>query len=255
MPTPESTLRDLNARLDLPTRQRALLIREIRADFEGLVASLVAEGLSTEDAVARAVGMLTPTADDADILAGLHRSWYVRLVTHLQPQRVRVAERTGIAVMAVLAAMAPVYVLWRSTALSATTLVMLGAVSALVLAHLGWQAFRIVVRGDAVAADLARAGLIQVGLVGLTLCAGAMTVALEAYEALEVWAGAEGGTRLAVMASALGAAAGVTALTLGVTILGVFGALALLQWHLSARSMEEELDTLLRTQNQSTRSE
>lgn len=244
MRTADSALRDLNARLKLPARQRALLLRELRADFEDLVATLVAEGLSTDAAVARAVQLLTPSVEDADVLTGLHRPPYVRLVARLQPSRVRLLERSGITAMAVLAVMAPMLTLGRVTRLSPVSLAVLGGVATLLVVNLSWQTFRIVVRREADAGDLARAGKIQAGLVALALAAGTSMVAMEAYRELGPWAH---GTPVAAAAvvGALATCAVAAALTLGLTILGAFGALALLQWQASARGVEEELHALL----------
>ncbi len=47
------------------------------------------------------------------------------------------------------------------------------------------------------------------------------------------------------VASAVSVCAGIAALTLGLTILGVFGSLALLHWHVSATGAERELIRLL----------
>ncbi len=244
MRSAESVLRDLNARLDLPARRRALLLRELRADFEDLVATLVAEGLSPEAAHTRAVQMLAPTDDDVGALAGLHRPPYARLVARVGPGRARTLERVGIGAMAALAVSAPVLALARTAMLSPLTLTVLGCVALLLVANLAWQAFRIVVGGDADAASLARAGAIHAGLVVLTVAAGALTVAIEAYATAGAWATRAAGGALDV-GMAVARCANAAALTLGLTVLGVFGALALLQWHMSARSVEEELRALL----------
>lgn len=242
--TTQSVLRDLNARLDLPARRRALLLRELRADFEDLVATLEAEGLSGEAAQARALEMLSPTPEDAGALTGLHRSRYARIVERLGPGHVRLLERVGIGTMAALAALAPVLAVAYSTRLAPMTLVVLGSVAVPLFAHLAWQAFRIVVRDDADAASLARAGTIQAGLVGLTVAAGALAVVTEAYSVAAAWS-THGVMEVGGVAGALTRCADAAALTLGLTILGVFGALALHQWHTAARDVEEELVALL----------
>jgi len=242
--TTHAVLRDLNARLDLPARRRALLLRELRADFEDLVATLEAEGLTPEAAEARALELLSPTEEDAGALAGLHRSSYARIAERLAPGHVRLIERAGIGAMAALAALAPVMAVAYSTRLAPLTLVVLGCVALPLFAHLAWQAFRIVVRGDADAASLARAGTIQAGLVGLTVAAGALVVVTEAYVAAAALS-TGGGIEVGGVVGAMTRCADAAALTLGLTILGVFGALALHQWHVAARAVEEELIALL----------
>ena len=244
MPSAESVFRELNARLDLPARRRAELLRELRADFDDLVGTLVAEGLSPEAAQARALQMLAPTEEEAGTLSGLHRSGYARLVGAIQPRWVRVLERTGIGAMAALAVFAPTWALARGSGLPLLALAALGGVAVLVVVNLAWQAFRIVVRGDATAADLVRAGTVQAGLVVLTLTTGAGAVATEVYMAASAWERA-GEIGVQAVVGVLMVSADTAALALGLTTLAVFGALALVQWHLSAKNLEEELDALL----------
>lgn len=239
-----SIFRELNERLDLPARRRALLLRELRADLEDLAATLVAEGVAPDVARARAVEMLAPDADDARILTGMHRSFYARMVEGLRPARVQLVERGSIGAMAALAVLAPVLALASSSTLPAGTLTVLGVTAALLLANLAWQAFRIVVRDDADAGSLAWAGMVQAALLGLTLSAGTLAMVVDAGRTLSSWEASGGATATEIVAT-MSRCAETAALILGLTILGVFGALALLQWHLSARTVEEELQALL----------
>lgn len=244
MRSAESVFRELNARLDLPARRRALLLREIRADFEDLVATLVAEGLTPETAQARALEMLAPNADDAGALTGLHRSSYARLVEHLRPGRVQVVERVGIGAMAALAVLAPMLAMGRGSLLPPPVLAALGLVALLTVVNLAWQAFHIVVRGDADAVSLARAGAVQAGLVALTVSVGGLAVTGQAYAVTASWEAA-GDVATSSVFGAAAACAAAAALTVGLTILGVFGALALFQWYVAARAVEVELNALL----------
>ncbi len=244
MPSAESVFRQLNERLDLPARRRAVLLRELRSDFEDLVATLVAEGLMPEAAHLKAFQLLAPTPEDAGDLSGLHRTRYARLVSGFRAARVQVAERVGIGAMAALAALAPLFALARSSSLPFGTLTVLAVAATLLLANLAWHAFRIVVRDDADADSLAWAGMIQAALVGLTLSAGTLAMLVDAGRTLASWE-TSGGVTVLRIAATMTRCAETAALTLGLTILGVFGALALLQWHLSARTVEEELRILL----------
>jgi len=244
MPSAESVFKDLNARLDLPARRRALLLRELRADFEDLVTTLVAEGLTPDAAQQKAFRLLTPSPDDAGALSGLHRTRYARLVSRYRTARVQVVERVSIGVMAALAVGAPILALAGSSSLPVGTLAVLGLSATLLLANLAWYAFRIVVRDDADADSLAWAGMIQAALLVLTLSAGMLAVSVNAVATLSSWE-ASGGFTFTQLAATMTRCAETVALTLGLTILGVFGALALLQWHLSARTVEEELRALL----------
>lgn len=244
MPSAESVFRQLNERLDLPARRRALLLRELRADFDDLVATLVAEGLSPEAAHLKAVQMLAPTSDDASALSGLHRTRYARLVSGFRATRVHVVERVGIGVMAAVAVLAPVLALASSSRLPVGTLAVLGITATLLLANLAWHAFRIVVRDDADADSLARAGMVQAALLGLTLSASTLAMLVDVCRNLTAWEASAGAT-VAQVLTLMGRCAETVAITLGLTVLGIFGALALLQWHLSARTVEEELLALL----------
>ena len=49
-------LRDLNARLNLPSRVRSDVLREVRDDLRDMVAVLVGQGMSPEEAERRACG-------------------------------------------------------------------------------------------------------------------------------------------------------------------------------------------------------
>ncbi len=169
MRSAESVLRELNERLDLPVRRKAALLRELRADFDDLVATLVAEGCSEELAGERALQMLAPTEEEVGTLSGLHRPIYVQLVRAFRPDRVRVLERVGIGAMASLAVLAPLLALAPSPQLPLLAVVVLACVTVPLVLNLSWQAFRIVVRGDADAVSLARAGAIQAGLLALIL--------------------------------------------------------------------------------------
>jgi len=187
MRTAESVLRELNERLDLPTRRKTALLRELRADFDDLVATLVAEGLSEEAARERALRMLAPMEEEVGTLSGLHRPVYVRLVRGLRPDRVRVLEHAGIGAMAALAILVPLPSLAPSPRPPPLALVVLACVAVPVVVNLSWQGFRIVVCGDADAAALARAGAIQAGLVTLILTVGALLVLEQAVGALSHW--------------------------------------------------------------------
>jgi hypothetical protein len=244
MRTAESVLKELNERLDLPARRKTALLRELRADFDDLVATLVAEGFSEEAARERALRMLAPTEDEFGTLAGLHQPVYVQLERELGPDRVRVLERVGIGAMASLAVLAPMLALTPSPQLPLLTLVVLACVAVPLVLNLSWQAFRIVVRGEADAASLARAGAIQAGLVSLILTVGGLLVLEQALRALSLWE-AGLGMDVVTVASAVSGCAGIASITLGLTIFGVFGSLALLHWHISATGFERELAQLL----------
>jgi hypothetical protein len=244
MRSAERFLRDVDAGFDLPARRRVALLRELRTDFEDLVAALVAEGCTPEAARSRAISLLVPTPSEVHMLVGLHRPWYARLAGRLPSRYARWAELTGIGGMAVLATLMPFLAVAVAADLSGWVAICLGLLAATLVAHLSWHAFRVLVREDVDAAGLARAGMIQAGLIGLTLAVGALVIALATYAAAGSWTE---GVDVAGVASWVATGAEIAALTLSIGMFGLFGGAAVYQAQLSAQSVEEELDRLLGT--------
>lgn len=244
MRSAERFLREVDAGFDLPARRRVALLRELRADFDDLVATLVAEGCTPEAARSRALGLLVPTPSEVRMLVGLHRPFYPRLAGRLPSRYARWTELTGIGGMAVLATLVPFFALVGAAGLSGWVVTCLGLLAAILVTHLSWHAFRVLVRQDADAAGLARAGMVQAGLIGLTLAVGALATALATYAAAGSWTE---GIDVAGLASWFATGAEIGALTLSIGMFGLFGSAAVYQAQLSARSVEEELDRLLGT--------
>lgn len=242
MRSAETVLREVDAGLDLPARRRVALLRELRADLTDLVELLVAEGCSPEAAHSRALALLVPTAGDLDALADLHRPVYARFAGRLPSRHARRLELAGVGGMAAIATLVPFIAVAAVAGVPWWAGAAVGGAAALVVAHLAWHGFRILVREDADAAGLIRAGVVQAGLVGLTLATGALATAIEAYVALGSWAAR---SEVAALASSLATCAEIAALTLSIAILGVFGAVALFRAHLVIREMEEELGRVL----------
>lgn len=238
----ERILREVDAGFDLPARRRVVLLRELQTDFDDLVATLVAEGCTPEAARARARALLVPTASEMSALVDLHRSAYARLAGRLPSRYARWVELTGIGGMAVLATVMPLLAVSTAAGVPLWVAAALGGLAALIVAHLSWHAFRVLVREDADAAGLARAGMVQAGLIGLTLAAGALATVLEAYVAAGSWTV---GIDVAGLASSFATCAETAALALSIGMFGLFGGAALFQAHLSAQNVEEELGRLL----------
>jgi len=244
MRTPESVLREFGDALDLPARRKVVLLRELRADLEGAISTLVTRGCSPRDAQMRALELLAPTVAAADSLSGLHRPPYVGMAHRLPGRLVRVLEWGSIGCLAAVGGISPILGLRRISDLPPWAAGVLGCVILMVLGHLSWNAFRLFVRQDTNAAVLARAGETQAGLIALTLAVGTMVVALQAYGLFGSWAdGRSPDPTLLVESVLIGTAT--AAVVLGTTILGVVGAVVLLQSFLSIRDTERELARLL----------
>lgn len=242
MRSAERILRDLDDHLDLPARRRVVLFRELRADFEDLVATLVAEGHAPEEARARAVALLAPTLDDVRALTSLHRSTYARMRARVPARMVRWVELAGVWGMAAFAVLAPLLALGTAAGLPWWAGGALGVVATLVAGHLAWNAFRVLVREDTSAPMLVQAAVVQAGLIGLALSVGGSVTLLEGWLAMGRLAAGSG---LADMTASLATGAATAALALSIGMLGLFGATALAQAHTFTRGVEEELRRLL----------
>jgi hypothetical protein len=244
MRTVEVVLREFGEALDLPTRRKLVLLREIRADFEGVVATLTARGCSAREARERALHLLAPTAGDARSLNDIHRTPYARLTNVLPTRPVRLMERGSVVCLAALGALSPMIALTRISDLPSGAALLFGCVSLSVLTNLAWHAFRLFIRQDLDAAALARAGMTQAGLIALALIAGLITVTLQAYVLLGGWA-AGVAPDVAHVAQSVLVVAETAAVVLTITIVGFVGGMVLMQSFSLTRDAERELARLL----------
>jgi hypothetical protein len=238
-------LRELNARLNLPPRARSDVLREVREDLQDMVAVLVAQGVSREDAERRAVRLLQPGAEAVEDLAAVHRSPYGQLSGRLGHEVARGMERAAVLAMAGLAAGAPVPALVLAGRMPVWAVAPLLVLAGVMVANLTRETLRWWVRREQDVRALARAALLQGATVGLAVSWGALATATEVYLAAAAWEVAAPSS-LAV-AAWVSQVLALPALTLGVAMLGVFGSLALMQalWH--AGKLEGELAELLRS--------
>ncbi|MEX2374257.1 MAG: hypothetical protein WD942_01560 [Dehalococcoidia bacterium] len=237
----DSRLQAVDQHLDLPVRRKVVLLRELRGDLDGMEATLQAQGFSSDDAHALAFQLLGPTRDAMADLVSLHSPWYPRLTRLIPSRSVRILEGIGIGGMAILAVLAPLQAYTRVTDLPTWVAGALGTLAVVVAAHLMWCAFRVLIREDADAASLVRAGATQTGLLALTLSVGATAVAVEAF--LGAGRGLDGD--VVRTARAVASSAETAALALGIGMLGLFGTWAVFEAHLLARDAEEEHRRLL----------
>jgi hypothetical protein len=239
----DALLQDLNARLQLPARARSNVLHEVRDDLDDMVEALVGQGMSREAAEQRAVLLICPGDDAVEELAVIHLSPYGHLSMRLGERVALSMERAAALAMAGLAAAAPVPALILGGLLpiwAALPLLVLAGVMAALLTR---ETFRWWVRREQDVRALAHAAVVQGATVGLALSWGAFATATEVYLAAAMWeAVAPAPEALMALVSQVMT---LLALTLGVSMLGVFGSLALMQALWQARNLEGELAELL----------
>lgn len=91
------TLRRLDRELALPLPERVSVLREIEADLEELTGSFVARGHRVEDARRMALEALVPAGSALNDLRSVHASIYDLLRSRVGSPRLRVLERTALA--------------------------------------------------------------------------------------------------------------------------------------------------------------
>jgi len=89
-------LRGLDRGLSAPRTARIALLAEVEADLEELRRELMASGLPEAEARARAVQLLLPDGEAAELLARLHASPWERISRRISPARLQMAERTAL---------------------------------------------------------------------------------------------------------------------------------------------------------------
>jgi hypothetical protein len=241
----DALLRELDARLNLPSRARSDVLREVREDLHDMVNVLVGQGMSREDAERRAVTLLQPGDEAVQGLAAVHRSPYGHLSARLGNGVARGTERAAVLAMAGLAAAAPVPALVLAGRLPVWAAAPLLVLAGVMAANLTRETLRWWVRREQDVRALAHAASLQGAMVGLAVSWGALATATEVYLAAAAWEVAAPSSM--AVAAWVSRVLALPALTLGVAMLGVFGALALMQaiWH--ARNLEGELAELLRS--------
>lgn len=239
----DALLRDLDARLNLPSRVRSDVLREVRDDLQDMVADLVGQGMSREAAELRAVTLLHPRDDAVRGLAAVHQSPYGLLSARLGDEVVRIIERAAVLAMAGLAAAAPVPALIQAGRMPVWAALPLLVLAGVMAANLTRETLRWWVRREQDVRALAHAAVVQGAVVGVALSWGALATVMEAYLAAGAWEVAAPSS-LAV-ADWVSGVTTLLALSLGVAMLGIFGSLALMQALWRARNLEGELAELL----------
>jgi hypothetical protein len=92
-------LRKIEPELMVPIPDQLRILRELEFDLEGLRTLLVAQGLSAEEARNRALDALVPDHGAIQELGRLHAPLYRRATRHLSEDRLRVLERSALALV------------------------------------------------------------------------------------------------------------------------------------------------------------
>ena len=186
-----STLRKVEGQLSVPISARVRILRELEFDLEGLRGQLEAEGIGSEDARARSLDALAPNPKAIRELGRIYAPRYRRITGHLAQDRVRLMERTALAILAVSVLVAETLVLLRADLLRDPSpfLWLVLSLGGLLFAMAIGEAFAIWVKGDhrlvrrGSQAILVTAGVtMTMGLLGVLVDGYRLLVKLEAEE-------------------------------------------------------------------------
>ena len=90
-------LREVERELSVPIPERVRILRELEFDLEGLRSRFMAQGLPAEEARVRALEALVPDGTALEELGRLHAPTYLRITRHLSENRLRIIERSALA--------------------------------------------------------------------------------------------------------------------------------------------------------------
>ena len=188
-------LRRLDRDLTLPVPDRLRILRELEFDLEELCDRLEARGMSAEDARNRAVDALMPDGATLRELDRLHAPHYRRLTRHFRPSRLRILERSALALITTVVLFTETIVLLRADWLRSPPpfLWPVLGLGALLFAAIAAQLFRLWVKHDH--RDPERNFRIILWLSGLTLATGIFGALIDFFrlaEALEAEPGLAG---------------------------------------------------------------
>ena len=108
------TLRKVERQLSMPVPARVRILRELEYDLEEFRSQLEAEGLPAEDARARSLDALVPDGGALRELGRLHTPLYRRLTGHLAEARVRLLERSALAILTISVLVAETWLLLKA---------------------------------------------------------------------------------------------------------------------------------------------
>lgn len=185
-------LREVEAGLSLPIPDRVRILRELEADLLDLSERFVAQGLSPDEARARAREALVPDGEALRALDRLHTPLYRRLTRHVADDRLRMAERIALLVTTTVVVLLGTSVLWRVDLLSSPSpfLWPVLSVGGVLVALVATKAFQLWIKGDHSRPSqglgllqFLSAGSLGLGVVGVLVDFFFMAAAVEAVPA------------------------------------------------------------------------
>lgn len=143
-------LREVGQGLALPLPRRVRILRELSYDLESLTDLLMGQGVAAEEAYRRAAQALVPDGVALSQLGRLHASWYQRRTRGLAPDRLRKAERGGLALATLAVLVGEGYALRRADLFGDPSpfLVPVLAAGAVLFALILAKAFELFIKGD-----------------------------------------------------------------------------------------------------------
>jgi len=143
-------LRKVEGELRVPLPARVRILHELEYDLEELRDRLAAEGLTPEEAEARALEALVPDPIALRELGRLHTPLYGRLTRGMADHRLRLAERSALALTAAFVLLVETFALMRADLLADPSpfLWPVLGLGALLAAAIVWTGFELWVKGD-----------------------------------------------------------------------------------------------------------
>ena len=143
-------LREIEEQLTLPIPERVRILSELEWDLEALWKGMIAQGISADEAKRRALRALVPDPDTLQELGRLHAPIYTRATERVRDDRLRLLERSALALVTGSVLTAQTYALLQADLLrnpSPFLWVVLG-LGALLLGIILATAFQLWIKGD-----------------------------------------------------------------------------------------------------------
>ncbi|MDH5759820.1 MAG: hypothetical protein OEZ65_09550 [Gemmatimonadota bacterium] len=165
-------IRRLEGALTVPIPSRVRILRELEDDLEALRARLEAEGVAPPEAVRRALEALAPDAASLSRLADLHTTRYHRSTRRLGSDRLKLLERSALAVATASVLVVETTILVRGDLLrhASPFLWLVVACGSVLFALVGAKVFELWIKGDHRRPERGIGTILW--LAGLTLVAG-----------------------------------------------------------------------------------
>jgi hypothetical protein len=143
-------LREVESQLTLPLPQKVRILSELAWDLEALWKGLVAQGMPEEEARERAMEALVPDPVSLRSLGEMHSPLYRQLTEGIRNDRLRVFERTALALVSVVVLLGQTVLLLQADLMAGPSpfLWAVLGLGALLLGVILASVFRLWVKGD-----------------------------------------------------------------------------------------------------------